>query len=85
LNPAAVVTLYMRPDCHLCEEARLLIAELRAEGHVFSLREVNIDEDDALHAAFLERIPVIEVSGSIISELEPDVAALRARLDTVRG
>jgi len=33
----------------------------------------------------LERIPVVEVDGEVVSELILDATALRARLDTVGG
>ena len=79
-----VVTLYARPDCHLCDEARAAIAALQGELPPFELREVNIDEDDELHARYLERIPVVEVDGGVVSELILDRARLLARLDTVR-
>ena len=33
----------------------------------------------------LEKIPVVEVDGVVVSELSLDATALRARLDTVRA
>jgi glutathione S-transferase len=74
------VTLYARDGCHLCDEARDELLELRASGLEFELREVDIEGDDALHARFLERIPVIEVDGAVISELGTDEPSLRAAL-----
>jgi glutaredoxin len=79
-----VLTLYGRPDCHLCEEARDAIVALREEGLRFELREVDIETDDGLLRAYLERIPVVTVDGEVFSELALDRAALRSRLDTVR-
>ena len=35
--------------------------------------------------AYLERIPVVEVDGEVVSELSLDEAGLRARLDIVRA
>jgi hypothetical protein len=81
--PLQRITLYMRPECHLCDEARDAILELRAEGLAFELHEVDIDRDDALHTAYLERIPVVEVGGRIVSELRLDLDAVRSSLDTV--
>ena len=77
------VTLYGRPGCHLCDEARQRIEALRAEGLDFHLDEINIEEDERLHSAYLERIPVVWVDGAIVSELRLDPAILRASLDTV--
>ena len=79
------VTLYGRPGCHLCEEARVQIVALSGEGLDFELDEVNIEDDERLHSAYLERIPVVSVGGSIVSELRLDLPALRASLDTVGG
>jgi glutathione S-transferase len=78
------VVLYGRPECHLCEQARQQLARLQAEGWRFELRELDIEADEELLRVFLERIPVIEVDGDVVSELVPDLAAVRARLDTVR-
>ncbi|HKH23391.1 MAG TPA: glutaredoxin family protein [Solirubrobacterales bacterium] len=81
--PSRRVTLYRRPDCHLCDEARARLEQLRANGLAFEVEEVNIETDPALHARFLERIPVIELDGELISELGLDSSGLRARLDTL--
>jgi hypothetical protein len=77
------VTLYARPECHLCDEARAGLAAMLADGPAFDLEEVNIESDDELHARYLERIPVIELDGEIVSELWLDGDGLRARLDTL--
>ena len=77
-----IVTLYTRPECHLCDEARERLLALR-DGDRFELREVDIESDDGLMARYVARIPVVEVEGEVISELEPDPDALRARLGTV--
>jgi glutaredoxin len=79
------VTLYSRPECHLCDRARDAILELGDRGAEFELREIDIEGDDELHARYLERIPVVAVDGDLVSELELDLDALRSRLDTVRG
>ncbi len=77
------VTLYGRPGCHLCEEARDLIVELGREGLPFRFLEVDIEGDEELHRRLLESIPVIEIDGERVAELLVDADALRARLDTL--
>ena len=72
--------LYARPGCHLCDEARELVRPLVAEAGDVELDEVDIEADDALLARFLERIPVLELDGRIVSELVPDAPALSAAL-----
>ena len=77
------LVLYSRPGCHLCEEAIEELAALRRTGYRFELREVDIESDETLLRRLLERIPVVELNGEVVSELALDRAAVRARLDTV--
>jgi hypothetical protein len=77
------VVVYSRPGCHLCEEAIERIVALRGEGYRFGLHEVDIESDELLLRRHLERIPVVEVDGVVVSELILDEAGLLARLDTV--
>jgi glutaredoxin len=77
------LVLYARPDCHLCDEARAGLERLLADGASFELEEVDIDSDDELLRRYLERIPVVELEGEIVSELWLDENGLRARLDTL--
>ena len=79
-----VVTVYSRPGCHLCEEAFAEIVAIHDEGREFDLHEVDIESDELLLRRMLEKIPVVEVDGVVVSELSLDANALRARLDTVR-
>ena len=81
--PSHRVRLYARPDCHLCDEARAGIEQLRSDGLEFELEEIDIESDDELLRRFLERIPVIELEGEIVSELWLDADGIRARLDTL--
>ena len=77
-----MVTLYGRDGCHLCDEARQLIVALAELGGI-ELREVDIEADDRLFAAYLERIPVVELDGREVSELEFDRDAFLDALHTV--
>jgi glutaredoxin len=77
------LVLYGRPDCHLCDEAREGLQRLQSDGLIFKLEEVDIESDEKLLRRYLERIPVIELDGEIVSELGLDADALRARLDTL--
>lgn len=53
------VTLYMRRDCHLCEQARAtLLRAGRAERVTPEITRVDIDTDPALVARYGDRIPV---------------------------
>ena len=76
---STAVTLYGRPGCHLCDEARAVLLRVRAD-HPFELREIDIDGDDELFKRYLERIPVVTLNGEELFEFEVDEAALRRRL-----
>jgi glutaredoxin len=78
-----LVTVYSRPGCHLCAEAVEALVALHGEGYRFSLHEVDIESEELLLRRMLEKIPVIEIDGVVVSELLLDEAAVRARLDTV--
>jgi hypothetical protein len=77
------VVVYSRPGCHLCEEAVAAIVGLHGHGYRFGLHEIDIESDELLLRRHLEKIPVVEVDGAVVSELVLDEAAVRARLDTV--
>jgi glutaredoxin len=79
------VVVYSRPGCHLCEEAIAAIVALHREGYRFALHEIDIESDELLLRRHLERIPVVEVDGTVVSELVLDQIGLRARLDTVEA
>ena len=73
------VTLYGRPDCHLCDEARAALERVRAT-HPFMLAEVDIEADDELFKRYLERIPVVAVDGEERFELFVEDEALKRTL-----
>ncbi|MEA2218309.1 MAG: hypothetical protein QOJ35_935 [Solirubrobacteraceae bacterium] len=67
--------LYSRPGCHLCDDARTILERV---GEPFE--DVDIETDPALHAAYLERIPVVVLDGVERFEYFVDERALRRRL-----
>jgi len=73
------VVLYGRPGCCLCDDARQLLLRVRAD-HPFTLREHDIESDDALMRAYLERIPVVTIDGVEAFELLVDEHELVRRL-----
>lgn len=73
------VTLYGRPGCHLCDDARLVLEGLRARVP-FALEEVDIEGDPALHARYLERIPVVALDGTELYDFFVDAVDLEHKL-----
>jgi glutaredoxin len=81
-QPPPEVTVYVRPGCHLCDDALAVLERIRADAG-FTLRTVDIEEDPALLRSYLERIPVIALDGHVLYEFHVDEADLRARLARV--
>ena len=70
-----LVTLYGKPGCHLCEEAREVVDRVRQQ-HPFELDEVDITLDPALEAQYRERIPVVAIDGQEALELVIEASEL---------
>ena len=73
------VTLYGKPGCHLCDEARGVVLEVAATRR-FELREVDVSIDPGLHRRYGERIPVLALDGEELFEHFVDEATLAARV-----
>jgi glutaredoxin len=74
------VTLYTRPGCHLCEEAKTAIAPLLREFDA-ALREVNIDGDAILEERYGWDIPVIFIGTHKAAKHRVDVQQFRRQLE----
>jgi glutaredoxin len=79
----ASVTVYSKPDCHLCADAMSVLRRLQQEL-VFALDERDISREEALHRAYFERIPVVVLDGEELCEYFVDEALLRERLESRR-
>ena len=80
---SAAITVYSRPDCHLCADAIETLRKLQNELD-FSLSELDIDRDEALQRAYFERIPVIALDGEELFDFFVDEAVLRELLESRR-
>jgi glutaredoxin len=54
------VVLYTRQGCHLCDEAKAVLAE---EG--LRIREVDVDGDPELRSLHGDWVPVVEMDGKV--------------------
>ena len=73
------VTIYSRPGCHLCEEAKMQIAPLLAEFGA-RLTEINIDEDAQLRARYDYDVPVIFLGARKAAKHRVDLNQFRRQL-----
>ena len=74
--------LYGREGCCLCADARAVLDRVRIR-RPFALTERDIETDESLLAAYLERIPVVTIDGEEAFELFVDESELERRLDIV--
>jgi glutaredoxin len=78
------VVLYGRDGCCLCDDAREILLRVR-ERRPFLLEDRDIDQDEKLLRAYLERIPVVTIDGVEHFELFVDESELERRLDMVEA
>jgi glutaredoxin len=79
-----MVEVLGKPDCHLCDEAKRLLQALQAV-YAFTLREINIDIDESLHAQFGAEIPVVFINGRKAFKYHIDVTQFVRRLQRAQG
>jgi glutaredoxin len=76
----ATVTIYSRPGCHLCEEAKSVMLSAGCEGE-FLLEEINIDEDPQLYERYRYDIPVILINGVKVFKHSVEPGEFRRKLE----
>ena len=76
---AVLVTLVGKPDCHLCEDARRVVAAVCEETGT-AWEERSILDDPALAAEYWEQIPVVLIDGARFDFWRIDEQRLRTRL-----
>ena len=73
------VVVYGAPGCHLCDVAKDVLEHQR-ELLGFELRQVDIEGDPELEAAYREQIPVVFVDGRKAFTYRVDPAELARRV-----
>jgi len=73
------VTLYTRPGCRLCDEAKSVIAPLLGEFGA-ALREVNVDADPVLKDRYGCDVPVIFIGRKKAAKHRVDLQQFRKQL-----
>lgn len=87
--PTTELTLIGKPGCHLCDEARVVVAEVlqafddSASGDAPAVRltEQSILDDAALADRYADDIPVLLIDGEVHSIHRVDAGELRARIE----
>lgn len=69
-----------KPGCHLCDDARAIVADVLAEFPEVSFEERSILDDPALLDAYAEEIPVVLIDDRVHTIWRVDPARLRKAL-----
>jgi glutaredoxin len=77
------VTLYSRPGCHLCNEAKAQIAPLLRRAGA-RLREVNIDDDEVLRERYNVDVPVLFLGARKVAKHRVDLEQFQRQLAEAR-
>jgi glutaredoxin len=77
------VTLYTRPGCHLCEEAKAAILPLLSEFGA-ALHEVNVDDDPILRERYGWDVPVIFLGARKAAKHRVNLEKFRRQLRDAR-
>jgi glutaredoxin len=80
-DPAARVTLYGKPGCHLCDDARAIVTQVCAELGV-TWSEIDITQDEQLVKEYGDQIPVTFVDGRQHDFWRVDPVRLKRALTT---
>ena len=80
----AIVVIYSRPGCHLCEDAKTAILSAGCSGE-FDLREVNIDDDPGVLERYHSDIPVVFINGVKVFKHKVDPKEFRRKLRRLAG
>lgn len=71
--------IYSRPDCHLCDDAKAILADY--VEYLPEIEDVDIDSDPQLQSRFGTSIPVVEVDGEIRFRGRVDEMLLRRLIE----
>ncbi|MDO9410045.1 redox-sensing transcriptional repressor Rex [Patulibacter sp.] len=82
--PPIEVVVFLRDGCHLCADA-LADLEVLREQEPFTVRTVDIERDDRLHARYLERIPVVAVAGEELCDFAVDAGRVLSAVRDVQA
>jgi glutaredoxin len=75
----ALVTLYTRAGCHLCDEAKLVLAAARQRVE-FTYEERDIDADAELRRLYDQEVPVVAIDGRKAFKYKVDMNEFLKRL-----
>ena len=77
---AEPIVIYSRQECHLCEEAKSVVARV-ASARGIAVQTIDVDSDPKLAAEFGLEVPVVFVAGRKAFKFRVDAARLEKLLE----
>jgi hypothetical protein len=74
------LTFIGKPDCHLCEDAHVVVDEVLADFPDVEMVERSILDEPELFEAYVEEIPVLLIDDRVHTIWRVDAARLRSAL-----
>jgi glutaredoxin len=78
--PIPRLTLISKPGCHLCDDARTVLATVSAEFPGVGITELSILQDPELFELYSDEIPVVLIDGKVHNIWRVSAERLRAAL-----
>jgi glutaredoxin len=76
-----VVTLLSKPGCHLCDDARVVVATVLEDFTTVAFEELSILDDPLLLEKYVEEIPVVLINNKVHNIWRINPGRLRAALE----
>ncbi|AVG23292.1 thioredoxin [Pontimonas salivibrio] len=76
------ITLIGKPGCHLCDDARAVIAEVADDALDVEFDEVSLDDNPLWSELYGELIPVVLVNGKELAHWRVDKKELSHAVNT---
>lgn len=77
------VTLYSKPGCHLCEDVRAVLDDLK-DSHHFEIEEIDITRDQVLFERYCYEIPILLYDGEEVGRGRISEQDVRTALESRR-
>ena len=77
-----IVTIYSKPDCHLCHEMKAAVQRVLRGRTGIPLEEIDISKDPALLDRYGLEVPVLIIDGKKVAKYRVTEAELTRMLDS---